>query len=335
MPKLSVIVPVYNVQAYVAECLNSLLNQTYEDYEVVVVDDGSTDLSGMIAEDYCMRDERYRVIHKENGGLMSAWVRGVNESRGEYIGFVDSDDFVNVRSFEILMETALGFDADIVTCNYERIDESTSMFSEVNLVANQVKVYADNEIDVVREMALPYPGGKSFSMARWNKVFRRNVLVSNLIYCECLSRTFEDRYIVPACLYSADRVCVIDASLFYYRDRAGSNSGMYKPNLLEEILRMYDVQKRVLEDKGLFEQFGANWELAFLDYIRLYVSRNIVGAKDFNAKLSSCQILLANNVACDRMERFGKRLDGKQGFALRLSFRIKSALLLALSSYCA
>lgn len=92
---ISIIVPVYNVEKYIIECVRSLVNQTYTDIEIVLVDDGSTDMSGKICDELCQKDERIRVFHKANGGLMSAWKYGVLKSSGQYIGFVDSDDWVD------------------------------------------------------------------------------------------------------------------------------------------------------------------------------------------------------------------------------------------------
>lgn len=94
MPKISIIVPVYNVEKYLRKCIDSILNQTFKDFELILIDDGSTDESGKICDEYNLKDNRIKVIHKENGGLSSARNAGLDIAQGEYIGFVDSDDWI-------------------------------------------------------------------------------------------------------------------------------------------------------------------------------------------------------------------------------------------------
>ena len=106
-PLISVIVPVYKVEAYLGRCVESLLSQTYGNLEIILVDDGSPDNCGQICDTYAARDTRIRVIHKENGGLSSARNAGIDVARGEYLGFVDSDDWVDVHTYEWLLNMAL------------------------------------------------------------------------------------------------------------------------------------------------------------------------------------------------------------------------------------
>ena len=112
---LSVVVPVYNVEKYLSRALDSILQQTYPVYEVICVDDGSTDSSRNILNEYAKRDSRIRIIHKENGGLVSARKAGILEVSGEYTAYVDSDDFIEPNMYEEMMELAVKHDADIVT----------------------------------------------------------------------------------------------------------------------------------------------------------------------------------------------------------------------------
>ena len=106
MMKLSVIVPVYNVEKYLLECVNSIQTQTYKDLEIILVNDGSKDKSGAICDEIVASDSRVSVIHKSNGGLMSAWKTGVIHAKGEYIGFVDSDDWIDADMYSVLIERA-------------------------------------------------------------------------------------------------------------------------------------------------------------------------------------------------------------------------------------
>lgn len=116
-PAVSVIVPIYNVEKYLAECVDSILGQTFQDIEVILVDDGSSDRSGQMADDYAAQDTRVKVIHKENGGLSSARNAGMKVARGQYIYYCDSDDYISRDAIEILYDTAIRNDLDMVLFN--------------------------------------------------------------------------------------------------------------------------------------------------------------------------------------------------------------------------
>ena len=121
MPKISIIVPVYNVEQYLAECIESIRNQSLTDIEIILVDDGSPDNSGAICDDYARKDDRIRVIHKKNGGLSSARNAGLEVAIGEYIGFVDSDDWVDGEMYEVLYKNAVENQAEIAACNIAKM----------------------------------------------------------------------------------------------------------------------------------------------------------------------------------------------------------------------
>ena len=114
MPRLSIIVPIYNVEKYLSRCIESILNQTFKDFELILVNDGSTDNCKEICEKYKRMDSRIIVANKKNGGLSSARNLGIDISKGDYIGFVDSDDFIDVHMYEILLNTINAYDSDIV-----------------------------------------------------------------------------------------------------------------------------------------------------------------------------------------------------------------------------
>ncbi|MGZ5551627.1 MAG: glycosyltransferase family 2 protein, partial [Nitrososphaeraceae archaeon] len=122
--KISIIIPVYNGVKYLPKCIDSVLNQTYKNLEIILVDDGSTDESGKICDTYSLKDNRIKVVHKQNGGLSDARNTGLKIATSEYIGFVDSDDFIESDMYEILLKTLYAYDADIVQCaSYKIIDE--------------------------------------------------------------------------------------------------------------------------------------------------------------------------------------------------------------------
>ena len=123
-PKISVIVPVYNVERYLRKCLDSIIAQTFSDWECICVDDGSPDNSGKILDEYAAKDKRFVIIHKENGGVSSARNAGLDMARGEYITFCDSDDWIEKETYEVAYMNAKKNNADIVTWQYQINDEN-------------------------------------------------------------------------------------------------------------------------------------------------------------------------------------------------------------------
>lgn len=125
-PKISIIVPVFNVESFIQTCIKSILNQTFNDFELILVNDGSSDTSGNICDEYSRKDERIIVIHKENGGQSSARNRGIDVANGDYIGFVDSDDWIDRDMYKILYSNAIETGTDISTCNITQYDKDNS-----------------------------------------------------------------------------------------------------------------------------------------------------------------------------------------------------------------
>ena len=122
--KISVIIPVYNVEKYISRCLDSILNQSYKNVEIIIINDGSTDKSGLICDEYSKRYDNIRVFHKENGGVSSARNLGITVAKGEYITFADPDDFLNKDMYKILYDNAKNNNSDITICSVNEIREN-------------------------------------------------------------------------------------------------------------------------------------------------------------------------------------------------------------------
>ena len=327
--KISIIVPVYNVRAYLPKCLDSLISQTFKDIEIIVVDDGSTDGSGEYVDEYsASHQDLMRVIHKTNGGLMSAWTTGVRESKGEYIGFVDSDDFVAVDMYESLYDLAYSSNADIVVSNYiinGRIKGSHPI---------KEGLYKGNELyTTFKEHIFPSPYTYNISNQRMPKLYKRHIIIDNLKYTESLSRTFEDRYIMPAAILSAESIYYTPSAYYNWIMREGSNHVMYKANLLDEIKRVYGTQHQIVMDK--YQELEKKWEEGYLDFVRLYVERNILRVRDFSTKRRSAKVLLEDDLTKKRLGTYGKLMGNKMGKAVKAAYRINSPSLLAIFSFFA
>lgn len=324
--KVSVIVPVYNVKDYLRRSLDSVVNQTLRDIEIIIVDDGSTDGSSEIVDEYAKIYGNVNVIHKNNGGLMSAWTTGVRASSGEYIGFIDSDDYAAPDMYENLYAKAVGYDVDIVISNYIIDGKITGKHP-----IKEGKYTGKELYDNIKKHIFPSPYTYSLSMSRMPKIYKRHIILDNLKYTESLSRTFEDRYIVPAAILSAQSVYYTKDAYYCWMLREDSNHGMYKQRLLDDIKRVYDVQHQVVLDKC--PELESKWEEAYLDFIRLYVFRNIIRVKDFRTKYISAKNLLDDPLTKDRLSKYGRLCKDKTGMALNLSYKIDSPALLAITSY--
>jgi len=215
-PTVSVIVPVYKVERYIENCLNSLIAQTFQNWEAILVDDGSPDRSGAICEEYAARDSRFKVIHKENGGLSSARNTGLPIAVGDYIFFLDSDDFLHAETLDKLVSIATNSDADIVQCGFIRGSDET--FPPIE--DGTISIYDNHTIFT------------SFAakIITCGKLYRESV-IEDIRFPEGLIN--EDDFTTWKFYYRAKRVVTTTAPLYYYTINPGSimANQKRKPNL--------------------------------------------------------------------------------------------------------
>lgn len=223
MPEISVIVPIYNVEKYLTKCVSSILNQTWKNLEVILVDDGSPDSSGKMCDAFAETDERIRVIHKENGGLSDARNVGIEAARGNYLLFVDSDDWIDSDMIETLYRIIQKTGADIAECSFrnvytDRVEEET---------ACSAKIVTGNGIDGI-EGILDW---RYFKPVAWNKLYRRSV-IGDIRYP--IGRFHEDEFTTYQFFYAAKKLVYIDVSKYnYVRNRTGSIVASYTEKNLD------------------------------------------------------------------------------------------------------
>lgn len=231
-PKVSVIVPVYNIEKYLVECLESIAAQTLGDIQVLLIDDGSKDSSGQICRDFVSSHPNFEYYHKENGGTASARNVGLAHARGEYIGFVDSDDWIEKNMFETLYCAAKEADADIVYCR---------MSGLADYVAFPEGVYKGNEIqEKIYPVLLPHVvSAGTFRTVDWgncSRLYRRTMVHGNNIRFYEKSRRCEDFAFSVECALHADSYVVLDAGeLYHYRPNENSKSRAYTKNMWRSI----------------------------------------------------------------------------------------------------
>lgn len=259
MPYFSLILPVYNVEKYVKRCVNSLLRQEYTDYEIILVDDGSTDSSGSICDKLADKNNNIFAYHKENGGLSDARNYGMDRAKGNYILFIDSDDWVDEKLLISLHNHLNKSNVDILKFGFQKMQEGNyknTFFSYFN-----IGVYDRRQIE---ETILPYTIGpkrlfcyeQNDCKSVWSHVYSLNFLRENNIRFVSEREILNEDYLfnLHTLLY-AKSLEVTHYILYYYDYREGSLSKRYITNEFERKLKLHREYKLLLERNGLFERY--------------------------------------------------------------------------------
>ena len=240
MSLVSVIVPVYNVEKYINRCIDSILNQTYRDFELILIDDGSTDLSGEICDYYFRIDKRVHVLHKKNGGLSSARNVGIDwalqNSNCEWITFIDSDDWVDVLYLQYLIEIGIEKKVDIVVAGYEKTTDNKTIVEQGKkaIYLDTEKYYVENIINAT---------------VAWGKLFRKT-LFEEIRFPE--GKIHEDEYVIYRLLFKYRRLWIIPEPLYaYYQNPNGIMKSQWNIKRLDSIDAIYK-QVCFFENKKMF-----------------------------------------------------------------------------------
>lgn len=208
---ISVIVPVYNVAQYLERCLTSLAGQTYKNIEIILVDDGSTDTSGEICDAWQKKDSRIRVFHKTNGGLSDARNYGMQRASGEYICFIDSDDWIDLRFAEVLLDALTDTESDVAECRYLCTDKS-------DIIPDAKHSRYNPEVFTGKECFLHFLTNH-FQVSVCNKMYRKEILENqpfqNGVY-------HEDEFWTYKIFSKARKICRLNYTGYYYFQRSGS-----------------------------------------------------------------------------------------------------------------
>lgn len=197
---ISVIIPVYNVEKYINQCINSVINQTYTNLEIILIDDGSPDRCGEICEEYALKDSRIKVIHQSNGGLSKARNSGLDIATGDYIGFVDSDDYIKDNMYEFLLQLLLKNNADISICGTFDI-EKNSYYEEEH--------YYNSE-EAIKLMLTE----TKFNTSAWDKLYKRD-LFNGIRFPE--GKIYEDLATIYKLFHKASKIVYNSQPKYYYR----------------------------------------------------------------------------------------------------------------------
>lgn len=236
---ISVIIPVYNVEKYLARCLNSIVKQTYKNLEIILVNDGSTDNSEDIIKKYEKKDNRIKYIKQKNSGLSSARNTGIKNSYGNYLSFIDGDDYVNVHFIEDLYSALVNSGADIAICDYKKVYEKNCDIYSKNV--SLIETVYDNKFDNL------YNDRATVTTVAWNKLYKREMF-NKIKYPN--GRVHEDEYVIPYLLDKANKITYTSCKYYYYYQRSDSITGSYNVKRLD-ILKALKERIKFFQNKKM------------------------------------------------------------------------------------
>lgn len=235
MPEISIIVPVYQVEQYLEKCVDSILNQTFSDFELILVDDGSKDRSPEICEEYAKRDTRVKVIHKENGGLSDARNAGLEIATGKYIGFVDSDDYIAADMYEMLYQNLQTYQADMAAVEMMDIYEGRA-----------IKKKYEQPLEVFDQKAAIQAvlDGRALYAYATNKLYKKE-LFQTVRYP--VGKTVEDAYIIIDLLVQCQKIVVINQQKYFYLRRLDSITGQQFSKKNFDVIEAWQKNKQKVD----------------------------------------------------------------------------------------
>ena len=237
MKLISIIIPVYNVEQYLDDCIRSVQTQTYQNIEIILVDDGSTDHSGSMCDTYAGLDDRIKVIHQSNQGLSAARNTGFAASTGAYIAFVDSDDMISPIYIRTLYDIINHHHADIAACEYTQNENEM----DTQPIPNNGREY---KIDAATMLRQWHGKRKRVETVAWNKLYKREILESMSPEIFPTGKTHEDVYTSHLFVEKASGIAITDRKLYYYRKRDNSIS---RKRTKESIRQDLEAQRARLE----------------------------------------------------------------------------------------
>ena len=255
---ISLIVAAYNVKPYLDEFLKSVVNQTYNDFEAILVDDGSTDGTGAVLDEYAQKYEFLKVIHKENGGCVSAWKKGIENSVGEYITFADPDDVMCENSLETQYRLMTENDADLVITGIKRLENGVLTGMPADNWEMLEGVYFDEALENIKKNLFGNIENKEniFWFARWNKLFKRDIVLKNLVYSKDNIVFGEDVCISASAIYDSKRLYYSKEELYKYRIRENSLTTVnFNTKLIDDSEILIEAVRNLCKDKGYFNDF--------------------------------------------------------------------------------
>lgn len=293
MPEISVIVPVYNVENKIRRCIDSILAQTFTDYKLILVDDGSSDQSGVICDEYAKVDSRIKVIHQENKGASAARNRGIKEANGTYLGFVDSDDYVAEDYLCALYQTIKKLNVDMAMCCYYSVSDDGSITESKHRFADGYCLDRKGiESQLYSDIFFNKDTTGYFSL--WNKLFRKDLVDSYSILIDESMSFGEDMLFVMECLKHCNNIAFSDKPLYYYESLSTGLFNRYHRGFIGDIMKCYTalVEQTKPKDEKIEDLIPLS--LKYWYYVNRQISAVIANEKHVNKAIK--RILTHNDV---------------------------------------
>ncbi len=249
-PKISIIVPVFNVEKYLAKCIKSILNQIFTDFELILINDGSVDNSGEICDEFAKYDSRIKVIHTKNKGQSSARNLGLKIAKGDYVGFVDSDDWIEPEMYKQLYET----------CFQKSSDISIIGIREVNEDGSKLREYIPRKVTLSEILKRAYP---------CNKIIKRELFINNNLYF-IEGKYYEDVELIPKLFIKSQKVSVISEIAYNYLKRNESTTGRRDEKILDNLWAYIQIKNYLIEEK-LYANYKIDFEKAVKYFKKYYM----------------------------------------------------------------
>lgn len=265
-PKISVIVPVYKAEKYLHRCVDSILSQTFTDFELILVDDGSPDNSGVICDEYAVKDMRVKVLHKNNGGVSSARNVGLDSAQGEWLLFLDADDWLSCNTFDECLR--IGDNCDIIRFGYNSVFDENGDITKKRLPdVAALKDYLRLVIE------------RKTTMAIWGAMYKRSIFKLNKIYFDTTIRMGEDWVVLVNVILHSKNIKFLSLPLYQYNrynEESCVNNFSFGKQL--EMVKAYAMIVNILESKELTWDFGKSLQISYLTILNDIISLHLVSS---------------------------------------------------------
>lgn len=283
---VSIIVPIYNVEKYLEKCIKSIINQTYRNLEIILINDGSIDESANICEKYKEQDNRIVFINKKNGGAASAKNEGLKVAKGDYIAFVDSDDFIEPDMIEYMVNTIKKYNADIIQCSFTNLYKNTEKFKQDKIIEQKIESKDFLELFLT----------KWDSSLFWNKLFKREV-IENVFFKQ--GRCIDDEFFTYKCVINSKSIVTSNKIVYNYRMRKSGvmkSEGSQKQILKDRVDYLYERYELVRKiykdlDKDFLEHLLTYYLIISRDY---YADEKLLDYMKDNLKSIKGKIITSN-----------------------------------------
>lgn len=276
-PKISIIVPIYNVEQYLRKCIESLINQTLKEIEVILVDDGSPDNCPQICDEYAQKDERIKVIHKQNAGVSAARNSGIEIATGEWLAFVDADDWVEENIYEEAYKRTLEGDPDLVLFNffynYKKCEMVNENIPKEDFITMDSQIIEKLRLSLMHPFYAPYDSKFASMAAPWNKIFKASIVKEkNIKFPVEVKGVFDDGLFNLYYYDYVKKVNFFNMPLYHYRILSTSMLNKYKANRLEINELVFKKIEEYMKEKQVNETFHKAYYARIVTYLSLTIN---------------------------------------------------------------